>query len=101
MRDLAIIWTLVVCNFLLFNQYKADGKLTGTTPIITDTQKAAYWKASANQQSIQSALAKAQQDLQQAVQAMIEVCGKSATLTVAPNGDPVCTANPEPAKPVK
>jgi hypothetical protein len=68
-------------------------------PTIPDAQKAAYWKAVAQQQGAQKQLDTANASMNQVVQTMIVTCGADYTLQ-APNGDPECVAKPkvEPKK---
>lgn len=71
-----------------------------TPPVLTDAQRAAYWKAFSQQQSAHKQEDEANSAMSKAVQEMIITCGQDATLQ-APNGDPECIAKPEPVKPAE
>lgn len=64
-------------------------------PVITDAQRARFFKAQS--QAIQAAAAAkdTQAEFQQAIAEMQQACGAEATLTLNKAGDPVCMAKPK------
>lgn len=73
-------------------QTKPVAPATPKPSTITADQRAAYWKAFAQQQGAQKQLEAAQAAITQAVQAMVAACGADESLTQAANGDPECVA---------
>lgn len=69
-----------------------------TIPQLTEKQKAAYWKALAQQQGEakqhDTQAAFLQGEVTKAMQAMTEACGKDAVLQGSASGDPECVAKP-------
>lgn len=80
----------------------APVKPAAAVPAITDAQKAAYWKALANQQADSKnweIRAKFLQDeLNKTIASMTDICGKDFALQGSPTGDPVCVLKPAPAE---
>lgn len=94
-RTFFAAWTLAVVATLAFAQDKP--KVQSKTAVITESQKAAYWKAFAQKQGAQKQLESANEAVKQAVQAMVAACGPESTLIQAANGDPECATKPAEA----
>jgi hypothetical protein len=74
-------------------------------PVLSDAQKAAYWKANAEYQDAATKAQQAAQDreykqgpLRDAVEALRKACGADYTLGVDANHYPVCVAKPAEVK---
>ena len=63
-------------------------------PAITDAHRAQFFKA-------QLAVNQAQQTFQAAVADLSKDCGEKFAPSMGPQGNPVCVAKPEPAKPAE
>lgn len=96
MKRLLTLWLLTVCAALTW----AQGPVA-KPPIITDAQRAAYFKAQSEYQAAAMAAEHAANDreyrqkaLRDAMEEITKVCGKDYTPTMTPAGDPACVAKP-------
>ena len=77
------------------------GQKPEAPPAITDAHRAQFFKAQLEVNQAQAAMTAAQQTMQAAVADLSKDCGEKFTPQMGPQGDPVCVAKPEPAKPAE
>ena len=68
------------------------------TPVISDAQRAQFFKAQSQMIQANAQAQQRQTEFQNAIAEMHKTCGDTATLQLNPNGDPECVAKPAPAK---
>ncbi len=72
-----------------------------SAPTISDAHRAQFFKSQLQFNQAQQEFQKSQAELQSAVGDMTKDCGEKFTPQMGPQGDPVCVAKPEPAKPAE
>ena len=70
--------------------------LAQTAPVITDAQRAEFFKAQTNFVQARDRAKEAQAQFQAAVAKLQASCGDAFTLQMNQGGDPVCVAKPKP-----
>lgn len=98
-----LISVLLLATSVAFAQDKP--KPAPKPPVLTDTEKLAYFKAhdellaaSQNAQAANQTATQKQAAVQDAVKALSDACGKDFAPSADAKGDLVCVANPVPAK---
>lgn len=100
-RIIPIAALVVIFSVMPLMTQQAPTPKPDSAPTISDAHRAQFFKSQLKFNQAQQEFQKSQAELQSAVDDMTKDCGEKFTPQMGPQGDPVCVAKPEPAKPAE